>query len=101
MMTVFETVVEPLIQAVTTWLVIALPPSEPCVQRTVADFPLFAVAVPIVGAAGAVGACVGMKGVRIHAIVRELNNENIETNKIVFIKIALLVDFELLQGYRL
>ncbi|MBL1212293.1 MAG: transcription termination factor NusA [Ignavibacteriae bacterium] len=26
----------------------------------------------------AVGACVGMKGVRIHAIVRELNNENID-----------------------
>lgn len=25
-----------------------------------------------------VGACVGMKGVRIHAIVRELNNENID-----------------------
>ncbi len=26
----------------------------------------------------AVGACVGMKGIRIHAIVRELNNENID-----------------------
>jgi transcription termination/antitermination protein NusA len=26
----------------------------------------------------AVGACVGMKGVRIHAIVKELNNENID-----------------------
>ena len=26
----------------------------------------------------AVGACVGMKGVRIHAIVRELNNDNID-----------------------
>ena len=26
----------------------------------------------------AVGACVGMKGVSIHAIVRELNNENID-----------------------
>ena len=26
----------------------------------------------------AVGACVGMKGVRIHTIVRELNNENID-----------------------
>ncbi|MCF8315035.1 MAG: transcription termination factor NusA [Ignavibacteriales bacterium] len=26
----------------------------------------------------AVGACVGMKGVRVHAIVRELNNENID-----------------------
>jgi N utilization substance protein A len=26
----------------------------------------------------AVGSCVGMKGVRIHAIVRELNNENID-----------------------
>ena len=26
----------------------------------------------------AVGACVGMKGVRIHSIVRELNNENID-----------------------
>src|SRR3989304_1575871 len=26
----------------------------------------------------AVGACVGMKGVRIHAIVRELNNENMD-----------------------
>lgn len=26
----------------------------------------------------AVGACVGMKGVRIHAVVRELNNENID-----------------------
>jgi N utilization substance protein A len=26
----------------------------------------------------AVGACVGMKGIRIHAIVREMNNENID-----------------------
>ena len=25
-----------------------------------------------------VGACVGMKGIRIHSIVRELNNENID-----------------------
>ncbi len=30
----------------------------------------------------AVGACVGMKGVRIHAIVRELNNENIDVIKL-------------------
>jgi N utilization substance protein A len=41
-----------------------------------------------------VGACVGMKGVRIHAIVRELNNENIDVvewspNSIQFIKRAL------------
>ncbi|MEK6552991.1 MAG: transcription termination factor NusA, partial [Bacteroidota bacterium] len=39
----------------------------------------------------AVGACVGMKGVRIHAIVRELNNENIDVinytdDAIVFIQ---------------
>ena len=26
----------------------------------------------------AVGACVGMKGIRIHSIVRELSNENID-----------------------
>jgi len=42
----------------------------------------------------AVGACVGMKGVRIHAIVRELNNENIDVinysdNSVVFIQRAL------------
>jgi N utilization substance protein A len=42
----------------------------------------------------AVGACVGMKGVRIHAIVRELNNENIDVinysdDPIVFIQKAL------------
>jgi len=42
----------------------------------------------------AVGACVGMKGVRIHAIVRELNNENIDVinysdNHTVFIQRAL------------
>lgn len=42
----------------------------------------------------AVGACVGMKGVRIHAIVRELNNENIDVinwsdNPQVFIQRAL------------
>jgi len=42
----------------------------------------------------AVGACVGMKGVRIHAIVRELNNENIDVinysdNSSVFIQRAL------------
>jgi len=42
----------------------------------------------------AVGACVGMKGVRIHSIVRELCNENIDVinfteNKIEFIKRAL------------
>lgn len=41
-----------------------------------------------------VGACVGMKGVRIHAIVRELNNENIDvvewsSDTIEFIKRAL------------
>jgi transcription termination/antitermination protein NusA len=41
-----------------------------------------------------VGACVGMKGVRIHAIVRELQNENIDVinytdDKIEFIKRAL------------
>ncbi|MCK9281596.1 MAG: transcription termination factor NusA [Melioribacteraceae bacterium] len=43
----------------------------------------------------AVGACVGMKGVRIHAIVRELNNENIDVinhsdDPFVFIQRALL-----------
>lgn len=42
----------------------------------------------------AVGACVGMKGVRIHAIVRELNNENIDVinyseDPFVFIQKAL------------
>lgn len=42
----------------------------------------------------AVGACVGMKGVRIHAIVRELNNENIDVinysdDPIVFIQRSL------------
>ncbi|HSD64811.1 MAG TPA: transcription termination factor NusA [Ignavibacteriaceae bacterium] len=42
----------------------------------------------------AVGACVGMKGVRIHAIVRELNNENIDVinyseDSIVYIQRAL------------
>jgi N utilization substance protein A len=42
----------------------------------------------------AVGACVGMKGVRIHAIVRELNNENIDVinysdEPMVFIQRAL------------
>lgn len=42
----------------------------------------------------AVGACVGMKGTRIHAIVRELNNENIDvinysSDPIVFITRAL------------
>lgn len=42
----------------------------------------------------AVGACVGMKGVRIHSIVRELCNENIDVlnytdDKIEFIKRAL------------
>jgi N utilization substance protein A len=42
----------------------------------------------------AVGACVGMKGVRIHAIVRELNNENIDVinyadNPAVYIQRAL------------
>jgi N utilization substance protein A len=42
----------------------------------------------------AVGACVGMKGVRIHAIVRELNNENIDVinfaeDSMVFIQRAL------------
>lgn len=42
----------------------------------------------------AVGACVGMKGVRIHAIVRELNNENIDVinysdEPVVFITRAL------------
>lgn len=42
----------------------------------------------------AVGACVGMKGVRIHAIVRELNNENIDVinysdNPAVFVQRAL------------
>ncbi|MCX7983339.1 MAG: transcription termination factor NusA [Bacteroidetes bacterium] len=41
-----------------------------------------------------VGACVGMKGVRIHAIVRELNNENIDVisysdDPVVFIQRAL------------
>ncbi len=42
----------------------------------------------------AVGACVGMKGVRIHAIVRELNNENIDVinfseDSIIFIQRSL------------
>ncbi|HUI64236.1 MAG TPA: transcription termination factor NusA, partial [Bacteroidota bacterium] len=42
----------------------------------------------------AVGACVGMKGVRIHTIVRELNNENIDVinfsdQPLVFIQRAL------------
>lgn len=42
----------------------------------------------------AVGACVGMKGIRIHAIVRELNNENIDVinysdDPIVYIQRAL------------
>lgn len=42
-----------------------------------------------------VGACVGMKGVRIHSIVRELNNENIDLieysdDPVVFIQRALL-----------
>jgi N utilization substance protein A len=42
----------------------------------------------------AVGACVGMKGVRIHAIVRELNNENIDVinyseDPLIFIQRAL------------
>ncbi|MCC5933059.1 MAG: transcription termination factor NusA [Candidatus Cyclonatronum sp.] len=42
----------------------------------------------------AVGACVGMKGIRIHSIVRELCNENIDvinftTDKVEFIKRAL------------
>ncbi len=42
----------------------------------------------------AVGACVGMKGVRIHAIVRELNNENIDvinysSDPVVYIQRAL------------
>jgi transcription termination/antitermination protein NusA len=42
----------------------------------------------------AVGACVGMKGVRIHAIVRELNNENIDVinyseDPMIFIQRAL------------
>lgn len=42
----------------------------------------------------AVGACVGMKGVRIHAIVRELNNENIDvinysSNPVAFVQRAL------------
>lgn len=42
----------------------------------------------------AVGACVGMKGVRIHAIVRELNSENIDvvnysSDPVVFIQRAL------------
>jgi len=41
-----------------------------------------------------VGACVGMKGIRIHSIVRELNNENIDLieyseNPLVFIMRAL------------
>src|SRR5690625_1480253 len=41
-----------------------------------------------------VGACVGMKGIRIHAIVRELQNENIDVinytdDKYEFIKRAL------------
>ena len=41
-----------------------------------------------------VGACVGMKGVRIHSIVRELQNENIDVinytdDKVEFIKRAL------------
>ena len=47
---------EPFRYAVTTWLVIALPPFDPRVQRTVAVLPAFAVAVPIVGAVGTVAA---------------------------------------------
>jgi len=44
----------------------------------------------------AVGACVGMKGVRIHAIVRELNNENIDVinyseDPLIFIQKLLLL----------
>jgi len=54
-----------------------------------------------------VGACVGMKGIRIHAIVRELQNENIDVinytkDKIEFIKRALqpadVVKVELGEG---
>ena len=42
----------------------------------------------------AVGACVGMKGVRIHAIVRELNNENIDVinfsdNQMIYLQRAM------------
>ena len=42
----------------------------------------------------AVGACVGMKGVRIHSIVRELNNENIDVlpysdDRVVFVERSL------------
>ena len=46
---------EPFKYAVTTWLVIALPPLAPRVHRTVAVLPILAVAVPIIGADGAVG----------------------------------------------
>ena len=46
---------EPFRYAVTTWLVIALPPFAPRVQRTVAVLPAFAVAMPIVGVVGATG----------------------------------------------
>jgi N utilization substance protein A len=38
----------------------------------------------------AVGACVGMKGVRIHAIVRELNNENIDVINFVEDSVAFI-----------
>ncbi len=57
----------------------------------------------------AVGACVGMKGVRIHAIVRELNNENIDVinyteDPFVFIQRALapakLMDIKLDRATR-
>ena len=53
--TVRAAVPEPFRYAVTTWLVIAPPPLEPRVQRTVAVLPAFAVAVPIVGVEGATG----------------------------------------------
>ncbi len=57
----------------------------------------------------AVGACVGMKGVRIHAIVRELNNENIDVinyseDPQTFIQRALapakLIDIKIDRGRR-
>jgi N utilization substance protein A len=53
-----------------------------------------------------VGACVGMKGIRIHSIVRELQNENIDVinytdNKAEFIKKALqpaeIIDVDLTE----
>jgi hypothetical protein len=55
---------EPFRYAVTTWLVIALPPFAPRVQRTVAVLRAFAIAMPIVGVVGATG-IVTLTGVEV------------------------------------